>query len=333
MKGRNVIAELRGLIEKLLDPVADNSEGYALLDFPDYTNVGDSLIWLGELAFFAKNAKCAPGYTCTTRGFDAERLRKAVPVGPIWLSGGGNFGDLWPRFQHFREAVLTAFPDRKIIQLPQTLHFSSDSAIDHTRRFISAHRDFTLFVRDHKSLAFAEKKFDCAVYLAPDMAFNLGEQGRQIAPDHEMVALIRTDKEAALNRGDISIDRKDVLATDWIIEDKPSMLKRIVGKLTNGRTLAIENSSIFPIIAENEMRRGMDILGRGRVVITDRLHGHILSLLMRVPHVVVDNRYGKVSNFVTAWTGDDSTVHRAGTLEEAVEVAKEMTSRLSIEEA
>jgi exopolysaccharide biosynthesis protein PssK len=37
-------------------------------------------------------------------------------------------------------------------------------------------------------------------------------------------------------------------------------------------------------------------------VITDRLHAHILCLLMDIPHVVVDNSYGKVRSFVETWT-------------------------------
>ena len=35
---------------------------------------------------------------------------------------------------------------------------------------------------------------------------------------------------------------------------------------------------------------GFMYLSRGRVVATDRLHGHILSTLMDIPHVLIDNR-------------------------------------------
>lgn len=33
----------------------------------------------------------------------------------------------------------------------------------------------------------------------------------------------------------------------------------------------------------------------GRLVVTDRLHAHVLAGLMGVPHIVVDNSYGKVA--------------------------------------
>jgi hypothetical protein len=48
--------------------------------------------------------------------------------------------------------------------------------------------------------------------------------------------------------------------------------------------------------------RGCRILGEGRVVVTDRLHGHILCLLMNIPHVLIGDKYGKIESFYDAWT-------------------------------
>ena len=35
---------------------------------------------------------------------------------------------------------------------------------------------------------------------------------------------------------------------------------------------------------------------------SDRLHAHILCLLMGIPHVLLDNTYGKVRSFHETWT-------------------------------
>ena len=40
--------------------------------------------------------------------------------------------------------------------------------------------------------------------------------------------------------------------------------------------------------------RRVPTLRRGKVVITDRLHAHVLCLLLGIPHVLLDNNYGKV---------------------------------------
>ena len=40
------------------------------------------------------------------------------------------------------------------------------------------------------------------------------------------------------------------------------------------------------------------------MVITERLHGHILCLLGGIPNVLIDNSYGKNAAFYSAWTHD-----------------------------
>jgi exopolysaccharide biosynthesis predicted pyruvyltransferase EpsI len=72
------------------------------------------------------------------------------------------------------------------------------------------------------------------------------------------------------------------------------------------------------------VRRGIDILSAGEVVVTDKLHGHLLCVLLGIPHVVLDNSYGKVSGTLDAWTGDLPGVHRARDGEEALATARRL---------
>ena len=50
------------------------------------------------------------------------------------------------------------------------------------------------------------------------------------------------------------------------------------------------------------MERGLRALSRGRVAVSDRLHGHILCELLGIPHVMFPDRYGKVRAFHESWT-------------------------------
>ncbi|TIO38875.1 MAG: exopolysaccharide biosynthesis protein, partial [Mesorhizobium sp.] len=95
-------------------------------------------------------------------------------TGPIFIHGGGNFGDLWITHQDFRERVLEQFPNRRIIQFPQSIHYKSQERRERSARIIGGHKNFVLLVRDEESKAFAEKHFDCEVRLCPDMAFCIG---------------------------------------------------------------------------------------------------------------------------------------------------------------
>jgi pyruvyl transferase EpsO len=303
------IDDLRVRIESTVRDLADPSRGYALLDFPSYSNVGDSLIWLGELAFFDAFVHRPPAYVCTIWDFDPALLARRLPDGPIYLSGGGNFGDLWPRFQQFRHAVLTAFPGRRIVQLPQTVQFDTREMLEQTRAAIHTHGNFTMLVRDEESLRIVREQLECDVALCPDMAFCLGPQGRPAPPTVDILALLRTDKEG--NGADPALLRQQgVTVVDWIQrEPELSLKERVQKKLRSVMPGGDGNNKPFARKARAEMARGMALLGQGSVVMTDRLHGHILSILMGLPHVIMDNRHGKVSRFASCWTsGVDNVV-------------------------
>ena len=84
------------------------------------------------------------------------------------------------------------------------------------------------------------------------------------------------------------------------------------------------NAATFEPLAERWVDRGCRILARGRVVVTDRLHGHLLSLLQGIPHVVMDNSYGKLRSVYEEWTHQCSLAAWAETPEEAVEAARRL---------
>jgi pyruvyl transferase EpsO len=58
------------------------------------------------------------------------------------------------------------------------------------------------------------------------------------------------------------------------------------------------------------------------VVVTDRLHVHILSLLQGKAHAVLDNSYGKIARFMAAFTGTTDLAYRARSLPDAIEWAR-----------
>lgn len=326
------VEDLAERVWRTVTPLADLSGGYALLDFPDYSNVGDSLIWLGELAFFDRAAARPPAYVSTIHGFDLDALRRRVPAGPIFLSGGGNFGDLWPRFQQFRRMLLHALPGRRIVQLPQTIHFADPAQLRATRDAIAAHGNFTLLVRDVASLALAEAELGCPVALCPDMAFCLGSLSRPALPIHDIVCLLRTDQEQAAGRGmpDLPLDS---LVADWIHGARvPGRWDRAIDRLGRTATLLAGGEPDyrrFRARARSELERGRALLGSGEAVVTDRLHGHILSVLMGIPHAVLDNSYGKVRGFAEQWTADLPGIALCQTLEQATAHAVAVSRELA----
>lgn len=296
---------------------------FALLDFPDHSNVGDSAIWLGCTEFFGDHGR-KPSYVSKMQSHGSDQMEQAIGHGTIFLNGGGNFGTIWQSHQDFRLELLSRFPDQRIVQLPQSIYFDNYEAVDETARAIEKHGNFVLFVRDQRSYEFARCHFQCEVFLCPDMAFYMKPPERR-APVHDFYYLMRTDLER-LMIGKPSHPGHAVETGDWLTEDKLQLrISTATSKLMDfGQSPNAARALKYDRLAHARLKRGMALLSSGRVVVTDRLHGHILSTLLMIPHVTLDNSYGKLQNFVQAWTSDVPFMRTAETLQEAQVLAEEL---------
>jgi pyruvyl transferase EpsO len=311
-----VIERLRSTIASVLDPYVRPGRPYALLDFPNHDNIGDSAIWLGTLAYFRARALGPPAYVCTYDYPDFDELERRCPDGPIFLHGGGNFGDIWPWYQTFRQAVMARFPGRQIVQLPQTLHFERPESLAAAAGAIERHGNFVLLVRDRRSYESATSAFACTVVMCPDMAFCLGPLRPARPATYDLLLLLRTDRESTKRapQHDLAIGGS-VLRADWPAESRtfrPAMKARsAAGALARGMRWydpLVLREHLYDRLADARVRRGLDLLSSGRYVIADRLHAHILALLLGIPHHALDNSYGKLAAFIDAWTSEITTV-------------------------
>lgn len=316
-----VIARIQAAIRQTLAAVIPAGP-VAMVDYPDFSNVGDSAIWLGQSLYLQRERRARPAYCCSIKSYAAGALAESAPSGAILICGGGNFGTLWPRHQEFRLALLERFPGRPVIQLPQSIHFADEPSIELTARAIGKHGAFTLLVRDEKSCDFARTRFDCAVHLCPDMAFYIGATQRR-EPEVDLLYLMRTDEERVGAR-DVPAAAESRVVTDWLGESRHAL--RLARWMTTARNAlaapSTRRAAIYDAMAWRRYRRGAATLSQGKVVVTDRLHAHIMSLLLDIPHVALDNSYGKLSGFISAWTHDYAGLRRAASMAEAADQAR-----------
>ncbi len=318
-------------IDRALRPLLQRGSRCALLDFPNYPNVGDNAIWLGELEYL-RRAGVEIVYRSDQVAYSREQLAARIGDGTILLSGGGNFGDLWPAHQWFREEVVSSFRRHKIVQLPQTIEFTNGSNLARARSVLERHPDLIVLARDERSLDVARDKLRVEAHLCPDMAFALGPLERPYAASKEIVWLLRSDHESAGRS-------RPAVATDWPDDEAPGAQGRFSMSAARwaqealsprvahrhrldavaSRTLAAVNDWL----ARARLARGLRTLSEGRVVVTDRLHGHVLSLLLGIPHVLLDSRHGKLRSFHETWTIGNDLVRWADSSYEARELAQE----------
>jgi len=327
-----VIDRLQGMLRSAIATAVPERDDYILLDFPNHPNIGDSAIYMGEAILLREYFGHRPSLVTEAHEWEIEQVARTSRSCPILIHGGGNFGDIWPHHQKFREAILTRFTDRKVVQLPQSIHFSSDENLRRAAKVINAHPDFTLMVRDEASAAIARSAFTCKIMMVPDMAFMIGAVLPPAAADQKVLCLIREDKETIFNDTNALVRLPSPhLIVDWPEEHgRASMFERLPARLR--RLLPPPAQGYRPVtpaayewLARRRVETGLRLLSRGEVIMTDRLHAHILAVLLGKPHVTLDNSYGKIGNFMAAFTSDANGV-RAETLEQAVDQASRLRS-------
>jgi pyruvyl transferase EpsO len=327
----DLVSRLRRRIGDALGPLLALDEPIALLDFPSFPNVGDSCLWLGTIQYL-RSLGVRLRYTADSRTYAREHLASLIGGGTILISGGGNLGDLWPVHQPFREAVIAAFPRNRIIQLPQSISFRDPAALARAREVFDRHPDLVLLVRDESSLALARNEFRSPSILCPDMSLALGVLERPAPAVRPIVWLARSDAESAHAPPSTGLgDAVEVV--DWR-RDRPSLpvaLNRIARALPFHRRfmrpLRRPLSRLYEPLARQRLARGCRTLAAGRIVITDRLHGHLLCLLLGIPHLLLDNTYGKNRSFYETWTNRCTIARWCDDPAQALATAREERAR------
>jgi exopolysaccharide biosynthesis predicted pyruvyltransferase EpsI len=325
----NLVQRLRdGFVRALHDALPPDSS-VALLDIPRFANVGDNAILLGEVRALRVLERQVLHVATDGETYDREVLRRRIGSRPILLHGGGNLGDLWPWHQRLRERLLADFPGNDVIQLPQSIAFDNPESMELARSAFSGHPRFTLLVRDAASQKFAETHLGLTARLVPDAAFGLGPLRRPAPPTRQLLVLARTDQE---RRAGPPLP-PDVTTEDWIepmLGPEGRRARRVAVDLDArdwpARVDALSaraSAWAWSRVSTAHLRHGLALLGSANVVVTDRLHAHVLSLLLGIPHFVTDNVSGKIRGLHDAWTHESDLVTWCASLEEGVELARQ----------
>jgi pyruvyl transferase EpsO len=293
--------------------------GAVLLDYPVHGNVGDLLIWKGEQVFLQRNEKILSAqYSIKNMGRGATR--KIAQCDTICLHGGGNFGDLWPVHQRFREDIIARYPNKRIIIFPQSVYYADTQELDRACCALKRHPDLHILLRDELSLHLLQDRGLANLRLCPDMAHALWGRWRPGSPTadrDERLYLLRRDKE----RGDLPkwLAGLEAQSKDWadLLEGRAHTWFRNGTKIVSmdkkyGNTLPACAS--WNLVADVLIGRAMKLLAAHSNIVTNRLHAVISSALIGRHVVAYDNSYGKVSAYVNCWLSglDDIELRKCG---------------------
>jgi pyruvyl transferase EpsO len=129
----------------------------------------------------------------------------------------------------------------------------------------------------------------------------------------DVVCLFRTDKEAVVDHAAIEAVVAQTVESHAVVDwntESPSLIKkldRLFAKLT--RASPRLTWPIQPLMlavrkryAQQRLQVGIDLLSSGRMVVTDRLHAHILACLLSLPNFFFNSLDGKASALYRSWT-------------------------------
>ena len=304
LRHAQMMDNLLGYHEVLLPLLSNKSIHY--LDIPFYGNVGDLLIMLGTLSFIDKHR------------LNVTRFGTYFNYSPSWASnddviifqGGGNFGDIYGPFQAFRERVITALPNNRIVILPQSIHFSDAEKLKKCCELLSRHKDLHICVRDSESEQIASKMTP-NVYLLPDMAHQLWPIQLSAPATKSVLNLRRRDAESLnLSVAGDTFDWDDLIGKNWIFLMSEVIERSIYHTQQLGLNKPFTNlqARLWIIQARRFVDRAIKLFSSYERVESDRLHAHILSCLLSLPNQISDNSYGKNKRYISTWTASSPQV-------------------------
>jgi len=300
---------LKKRLRLILSVIPPRSSIY-YIDYPVYNNGGDLLIMKGTEAFFRDN-KIHVQARYSVLDFPDKLTIPKDQI--IVLQGGGNFGDLYPAHQKLREKIVAEYKENRIVLLPQTIFYKEESEYDRTAALFNQHDDVHLFVRDTLTYEKAVEKFHaCKVYLSPDMAHQLWPIRPTNSPSKELLCFFRTDIEKTKDQLQFESDAEgDFL--DWAslynrVERKS--IKMIANAMKKGGG-PLPMYKIWDKYSDYLVNKAVKRFSEYRNIQTSRLHGHILACLMDKPNTLLDNSYGKNSNYYHTWISGLETAQLA----------------------
>jgi len=269
----------------------------------DYGNIGDIAISQAQHQFLEKNIS---GFDVVSIPISQTRLvlrsiKKQIKKDDVvTIIGGGNMGGIYPDIEALRQLVIQSFSRNRIICFPQTLDWDdstqSKRALQRIVKTYSRHPDIHVFARESITYTKLNEIFsehnNVNVDLVPDIVMSTTAKAldtQDCLKPAGILRCLRDDKEAALSVAQYAILDVALANTGYTIEKTD----------THAGGSQLDEAQCAKLLADK-----LSQFRAARLVVTDRLHGMILSLLSGTPCLVIPNSNHKISQTCHDWLQD-----------------------------
>jgi len=273
--------------KEILISLLRKTEKIFLIGTSEHDNMGDSCITLGEIEFIKNYYPNKIIIEVSTYEYDDyfPIIKEIITQNDmIFLQGGGNLGDKFLIEEKLRRKVVSSFTNNKIVILPQTIYFLDPNGkeLKESQKVYHNHKNLILFVRGKKSLNYAKKYFP------------------------NVYSYIGMDLTTYLKR-DYNYERKGILACIRDLNDESGLNKKVYEELLDllysldhnyDKSNNIYKENIKKLNKNNIVENELKFFAKHEVVITDRLHGLIFSIITKTPCIVLSSYNKKINEFV-----------------------------------
>ncbi len=301
---------------QLLNTVNSNTKRIFFCGVPMHKNLGDQaqrfciekwcethysdyiIVSLETWAFYEKNFR--------------KKLESTVEKDDIFIIQSG-YCTTSRHYDHpMHRYIVSAFKNNRILIMPQTVRFTSNRDGLKTGKIYNTHESLMFLARDKVSYDAAKKYFtNTKVLLYPDIVTTLIGTIKFNGERKGILLCIRNDGEKKYSSSQIEALKKQF--TD-----------------NNVRCDITDTNSELPLREltdhfEEELRKMLCKFSSYQVVITDRYHGTIFSMIANTPVIVLATRDHKVKNGTEWFNGVyDGAFHNADSIEEAFNLAEKI---------
>lgn len=238
------------------------------------------------------------------KAFDAEKDFVVFQSGYTTTDLGG-FAD------PMHQAVIQALPNARILMMPQTIFFKTEERKELCSKVYNSHTKMLFLARDNVSFEMAKEMFpDINKACYPDIVTTLIGTFESNQNREGIIFCLRNDTEKYYNDEELAV-----------LENKCKEFAPIDRTDTTKGKQVVKEAEKF-IFSEIER------YSKFKVMITDRYHGTILSLIAGTPVIIIRTTDHKVVTGADWFKGIyDDYVYLAQDLEEAHELVKQIYLR------
>lgn len=312
---------LQKLTLAALKSIENENNRIFYLGIPAHANLGDLAQgvcirrWLKKHYPDRRVVEIETNALVNTRFSVLKQFKAAYKKGDIIVfQSGYTTTDLGGFADEMHRAVINALPEAKMLMLPQTVFFKEEKNKQRTAEVYSRAEHMLFLARDRVSYDMAKDMFkNIPILQYPDIVTTLiGSRSFDYNRDGIMFCC-RDDGEKYYSEDEIKN-----------LYDKCSKLCKtdLTDTTKQGKTSEIVKN------AKQYIEKEIDTYAHYKLIITDRYHGTILSLVAGTPVIIIKTTDHKVTTGAEWFRGVyDDYVYLAESLEQAYDIAKEILAK------